>query len=50
MNRDVAVLRISQLPMALFGITHAEILQRDTSVYFGLYEYDNLAKDSPALT
>ncbi|MFM1651772.1 RAxF-45 family protein [Brevibacillus sp. B_LB10_24] len=50
MNRSVALFRISQLPMALFGITHAEAVN---GIRMSIFAYTNQTirrTDSPALT
>ncbi|MFD0868293.1 Uncharacterised protein [Chlamydia abortus] len=50
MNRFVARIRISQLPLALFGIIFAAAYN---GIRMSIYAYTNttiMAKDSPALT
>lgn len=50
MNRNVATIRISQLPMALFGITHDEVVNGIAVSIFANTNVTNWREDSPALT
>ncbi|WP_407052505.1 RAxF-45 family protein [Paenibacillus dendritiformis] len=50
MNRSVATIRISQLPMALFGITHAGVVNGIGVSIFANTNVTNWREDSPALT
>lgn len=50
MNRSISLIRISQLPLALFGIIHVEAVN---GIRLSKFAYTNMkirCEDSPALT
>lgn len=50
MNRSISTMRISQLPMALFGITHDVVVNGIGVSIFANTNVTNWREDSPALT